>query len=145
MVVGGPLVVVVAGIVTAVIAVKGADPVLDKEAFERDLKAATANLDGQAKTEALIKLTPAHQARNHAASPFVDDEFERERQGRGRCRSARRRRQVAIARAVRGARRDRGQGDQRGSGSPCRSCQRPHDISPRAARSALRVRRSQRR
>jgi len=71
MVVGGPLVVVVAGIATAVIAVKGADPVLDKEAFERDLKAATASLDGQAKTEALIKLTPAHQARNHAASPVV--------------------------------------------------------------------------
>jgi hypothetical protein len=71
MVVGGPLVVVVAGIVTAVIAVKGADPVLNKEDYERELKAATQNLEGQAKIDALIKLQPAHQARNHAASPVV--------------------------------------------------------------------------
>ena len=41
LVVGGPLVVVVAAIITAVIAVRGADPVLNKEDFERDLKAAT--------------------------------------------------------------------------------------------------------
>ncbi len=71
LVVGGPLVVVVAAIITAVIAVRGADPVLNKEDFERDLKAATANLDGQAKVDALIKLQPANQARNHAASPVV--------------------------------------------------------------------------
>ncbi len=71
LVVGGPLAVVVAGIVTAFIAVNGADPVLDKEAFERDLKAGTAHLEGQAKVDALIKLQPAHQARNHAASPVV--------------------------------------------------------------------------
>lgn len=71
MVVGGPLVVVVAGIVTAVIAVKGADPVLNKEDYERELKAATQDLEGQAKIDALIKLQPAHQARNHAASPVV--------------------------------------------------------------------------
>ncbi len=71
LVVGGPLVVVVAAIITAVIAVRGADPVLNKEDFERDLKAATASLDGQAKVDALIKLQPANQARNHAASPVV--------------------------------------------------------------------------
>ncbi len=71
LVVGGPLVVVVAAIATAVIAVRGADPVLNKEDFERDLKAATANLQGQAKTDALITLQPANQARNHAASPVV--------------------------------------------------------------------------
>ncbi|MBE0590115.1 MAG: nitrogen fixation protein FixH [Betaproteobacteria bacterium HGW-Betaproteobacteria-9] len=70
LVVGGPLVVVVAAIITAVIAVEGADPVLNKADFERDLKAAQT-LDGQARTEALIKLQPAHQARNHAASPVV--------------------------------------------------------------------------
>ena len=57
-------------VVTAVIAVEGADPVLNKADFERDLKAAQT-LDGQARTEALIKLQPAHQARNHAASPVV--------------------------------------------------------------------------
>ena len=71
MVVGGPLVVVIAAIATAVIAIKGADPLIDKAAFERDLQAATAKLSGPAKTEALIKLTPAHQARNHAASPLI--------------------------------------------------------------------------
>ena len=46
MVIGGPAVVVVAGIVTAVIAARGADPVLDTR---------TA--------------TPAVEARNHAATP----------------------------------------------------------------------------
>jgi uncharacterized protein len=70
LVVGGPLVVVVAAIVTAVIAIRGADPVLNKDDYERDLKAAQ-NLEGQARTDALIKLQPAHQARNHAASPVV--------------------------------------------------------------------------
>lgn len=53
LVVGGPLAVVVAGIVTAVIAVRGADPVV----VER-----TTQADAQA---------PAVQARNHAATPAV--------------------------------------------------------------------------
>lgn len=48
LVVGGPLTVVVAAIITAVIAIRGADPVLDTRATE-----------------------PAVQARNHAASPTV--------------------------------------------------------------------------
>lgn len=74
LVVGGPLVVVVAGIVTAYIAVDGADPVLNKEQFERDLKASTSHLDGSAKTDALIGLQPAGQARNHAASPVLPKE-----------------------------------------------------------------------
>jgi len=73
LVVGGPLVVVVASLITAFIAVKNADPVLDKAVFERDREAALA-LQGQAKEEALIKLQPAHQARNHAASPVVPQE-----------------------------------------------------------------------
>lgn len=71
LVVGGPLAVVVAGITTAVIAVRGADPVLDKEAFEQELRAATVNLEGRAKDEALLRLQPAGQARNHAASPVL--------------------------------------------------------------------------
>lgn len=70
LVVGGPLVVVVASLITAFIAVHNADPVLDKAVFERDREAALA-LEGQAQAEALIKLQPAHQARNHAASPVV--------------------------------------------------------------------------
>ncbi len=70
LVVGGPLLVVVASIITAVIAVKGADPVLDKEDYERNLQAARS-LQGQARIDALIQLQPAHQARNHAASPVI--------------------------------------------------------------------------
>ena len=48
LVVGGPLAVVVAAVITAVIAIRGADPVLDTRVA-----------------------TPAVQARNHAASPHV--------------------------------------------------------------------------
>jgi hypothetical protein len=61
LVIGGPLTVVVAGIVTAVIAIRGADPVLDtsaRRAVER-ANAPTAH-------------TPAMQARNHAATPAGD-------------------------------------------------------------------------
>ena len=70
LVVGGPLVVVLAAIGTAVIAVKGADPVLDKAAYEATLKQAR-DLQGAQREQALIGLQPAHQARNHAASPVV--------------------------------------------------------------------------
>lgn len=70
LVVGGPLAVIVAGIVTMVIAIKNPDPVLNKSDYERDL-AATQRLEGQAKIDAMAKMQPAHQARNHAASPVV--------------------------------------------------------------------------
>lgn len=70
LVVGGPLVVVMASITTAVIAVKGADPVLDKAAYQATLEQAR-QLKGAEREAALIKLQPAHQARNHAASPVV--------------------------------------------------------------------------
>lgn len=70
LVVGGPAAVIVAGIATAVIAVRNPDPVLNKADYERDLAAAQA-LQGQARAEALAKMQPAHQARNHAASPVV--------------------------------------------------------------------------
>ena len=70
MVVGGPWLVIVAGLVTVVIAVKNPDPVLNKSDYERDL-AAAQRLEGQAKVDAMAKLQPAHQARNHAASPVV--------------------------------------------------------------------------
>ncbi|MFY9510095.1 MAG: hypothetical protein WAQ05_03880 [Rubrivivax sp.] len=55
LVVGGPLAVVVAGIATAVIAVRGADPVISN--------VAPPPKAGQVQTE-----TPAMQARNHAAT-----------------------------------------------------------------------------
>lgn len=70
LVVGGPLVVVLAATATAVIAIRNPDPVLDKVDYERDL-AAARQLQGQAKTDALLKLQPAQQARNHATSPVV--------------------------------------------------------------------------
>jgi hypothetical protein len=50
LVVGGPALVVVAAIVTAVIAVRGADPVLDTRADR-------------------LAERPAHEGRNHAATP----------------------------------------------------------------------------
>jgi uncharacterized protein len=57
LVIGGPLVVVVAAISTAVIAVRGADIVLT------DLPAAM-----EPGRTAPTAVTPAHQARNHAAT-----------------------------------------------------------------------------
>ncbi len=59
LVIGGPLTVVVAGIVTAVIAIRGADPVLDTSARQTGSHAPTAT-------------SPAMQARNHAATPAAD-------------------------------------------------------------------------
>lgn len=67
MVVGGPVVVVIAAIATAVIAVKYQDPVLNKSDYERDLKAAHA-LEGKAREAALFNMMPAGQARNHATT-----------------------------------------------------------------------------
>lgn len=53
-----------------VISARDQDPVLDKEVYERELKAAHA-LEGQARTNALMAVQPAHQGRNHAASPVL--------------------------------------------------------------------------
>ena len=62
LVVGGPLVVVVAATVTAVIAIRGADEVLPRDDGLRNGAASHQPAEGDA-------LTPAVQARNHAASP----------------------------------------------------------------------------
>jgi uncharacterized protein len=70
LVVGGPLVVVAACVVTVTIAFSIPDQVLDKATYQRDLAFAN-QLEGQARIDALAKLQPAHQARNHAASPVV--------------------------------------------------------------------------
>lgn len=59
LVIGGPLVVVVASVITAVIAIRGADPVLDRSTDGTGTAAATSRGD----------MTPAVQARNHAATP----------------------------------------------------------------------------
>ena len=54
----------------AVIAVNGPDPVLNKEDYERELRAAQMP-SGAGRTDALMAVQPAQQARNHAASPLV--------------------------------------------------------------------------
>lgn len=72
LVVGGPAIVVLAAIATAVIAIKGADPVLDKAAYEATQQEAR-RLQGVQREQALIGLQPAHQARNHAASPVLPE------------------------------------------------------------------------
>lgn len=59
LVIGGPLVVVVASVITAVIAIRGADPVLDRTADGVESQTSAQRGD----------LTPAVQARNHAATP----------------------------------------------------------------------------
>lgn len=61
---------VVATSTMVVVSAMDQDPVLDKEVYERELKAAQA-LAGQARIEALMAVQPAHQGRNHAASPVV--------------------------------------------------------------------------
>lgn len=53
-----------------VISAIGQDPVLDKEVYERERRAALA-LQGQARVDALMAAQPANQGRNHAASPVV--------------------------------------------------------------------------
>jgi hypothetical protein len=62
LVVGGPAVVVVACVVTAVIAARGADPVVDADYYRRGIE-----INKQLRSERA--LMPAHQARNHAATP----------------------------------------------------------------------------
>ena len=62
LVIGGPLTVVVAAIATAVIAVRGADPVLD-----------TSARAGRASVVTPDATTPAMQARNHAATAAAGD------------------------------------------------------------------------
>lgn len=68
LVIGGPLVVVVAAIFTAVIAVSNPDPLIDKNATQQ--AGISASTD-QAQRSGYDELQPAIQGRNHAASPVV--------------------------------------------------------------------------
>jgi uncharacterized protein len=61
---------VIATTTMVVISSMDQDPVLDKEVYERERRAAMA-LEGQARTDALMAILPAGQGRNHAASPTV--------------------------------------------------------------------------
>ncbi|MFY7940741.1 MAG: hypothetical protein ACOVOX_07505 [Burkholderiaceae bacterium] len=72
LVIGGPLVVVVAAIYTAIIAFEAPDPVIDRTASRP--VSSVAGAEGQVVRPDVTdwaKLQPAHQARNHAASPVI--------------------------------------------------------------------------
>jgi hypothetical protein len=64
LVVSGPLVVVIAGLVTAYIAMRAPDPVLAQDYYKR-------GIDINKTLERQQGLAPAGQARNHAATPEV--------------------------------------------------------------------------
>jgi hypothetical protein len=63
LVISGPAVVVVAGLVTAFIAVRGADPVVEADYYRRGIE---INKALAARERATL---PALQGRNHAATP----------------------------------------------------------------------------
>lgn len=68
LVVGGPLVVVVASVITYALAARGADPVLERDAVTE------AQRVGKTLTpEQRESLEPALRARNHVASPLKTD------------------------------------------------------------------------
>ncbi len=72
LVIGGPLIVVVAAIYTAVIAASNPDPLIDRNASQQAGVSATTERTQQAGYDAaLAKLQPAIQGRNHAAAPVV--------------------------------------------------------------------------
>lgn len=66
LVLAGPAVVVVAGIATAVIAMNGADPVVDKEYYQKGISI------NQELRHAEKSLAPANAARNHTSTPDAD-------------------------------------------------------------------------
>jgi len=66
LVVAGPVIVVVASMVTAVIAARGADPVVEESARHK-----AADIGSQAAAERAR--LPALQGRNHAATPTAPD------------------------------------------------------------------------
>jgi hypothetical protein len=70
LVIGGPLVVVVAALATMVIAFKHIDPVIDKNEYQQEVLMNKRAAD-DALVDELSKFQPAHQARNNAASPVV--------------------------------------------------------------------------
>lgn len=66
LVIAGPLIVVIAGIVTAWIAISGADPVVDPEYYQKGIEI-NQTLQNPQKSFA-----PALKSRNHAATPQED-------------------------------------------------------------------------
>lgn len=66
LVVSGPLLVIIAGIITAIIAIDGADPVIDENYYQNGLEI-NERLRAEKKN-----MAPAQAARNHAATPDED-------------------------------------------------------------------------
>lgn len=66
LIISGPLVVVIAGIITAVIAFSAADPVIDQNYYENG-----ANINKTLRAQQK-NMGPAHTVRNHAATPDED-------------------------------------------------------------------------
>lgn len=66
LIISGPLIVVIAGIITAVIAFSAADPVIDENYYENSTNI-NKTLRAQQKN-----MGPAHTVRNHAATPDED-------------------------------------------------------------------------
>lgn len=62
--IAGPAVVVVAGVITAWIAISHPDPVLSQESYRQGLEINQSHSQEQDRS-----LMPAQQARNHAATP----------------------------------------------------------------------------
>lgn len=63
----GPAIVVVASFLTAYIAVKGQDPIIEKDYYEKGLNINKTLLEAKT-VEEKNALAPAMQARNHAAT-----------------------------------------------------------------------------
>jgi hypothetical protein len=63
LIISGPLLVVIAGFVTAYIAIRNPDPVIAEDYYRQGLEI------NQSLKDPTRSMAPAHQARNHAATP----------------------------------------------------------------------------
>ena len=71
LIIGGPLVVVVASMVTLYLAVKNPDPVLKSQPPVKIDHQALDNLTPEQKTALELSVLPANKARNHVVSPSL--------------------------------------------------------------------------
>lgn len=72
LVIGGPLVVVVASVITITLAVRNADPVLERKSAATINAEALQRLSEEERAAVLsTSLEPAQKVRNHVASPVI--------------------------------------------------------------------------
>ncbi len=71
LIIGGPLVVILASIVTIYLAVKNPDPVLKPQPPVKIDAQALDNLTPEQKTALELSVLPANKARNHVVSPSL--------------------------------------------------------------------------